>query len=142
MIKFSFYNRKYKRSILWKKKLDKNLPGSVIPCYGCFIRGWILTTSMNWEEVIINKKESYDLEKQYRKSREKFLLNSYYGGIDLEVNPHIAFDTKEDAAEYFGTHKKINYRDFHRMMRDGTGKFLKSRMYILAYKSGFEYVTI
>jgi hypothetical protein len=142
MIRFNYYRHSWKQVIFWKKKLDKNLIGSIIPCYGCFIIGQILDEDGEWENVIIIPKEGYDLDKQFRKSRERFLSQSYTRGYSKDNNAKVAFDTKDEAIIFFNEHKNIGYSDFCKLYENYQAKFVKARRITLLYKKGIDYVKI
>ena len=142
MIKFGFYRKPWKKIVIWRKKMDKYLPGSVVPCYGCFIRGQILNSNGEWEDIVITSKEPYDLKKQYRKSKEKFLISAYYKGWDPSANSRVAFDTLEEAQEYYRSHRKIEYKRFRQLVECYQARYVKARMYSIIYKGGIGYVAV
>lgn len=143
MLKFGFYRKHWKKVTIWKRKLTKYISGNVVPCYGCFITGQILNENLEWENVIILLDEEYNLDKQYRKIRERFLSNSYTLDLNPSINPHVAFDTQKDAREYYQTHKKLSYQDFIYYLNRRKARFeRKSRLYSLMYKEGIGYVAI
>lgn len=122
--------------------MDKYLPGGIIVCFGCFIRGQVINKNGEWEDVIIIPKEPYDLRKQYRKSKRHFLDAAFYKGWDPLYNSRVAFDTIEEAEKYYKSHQKIRIADFKQLVREYRARYVKARHYSIFYEGGIGFVTV
>ena len=142
MIKFGFYRKPWKKTIIWKKKMDKYLPGGVVVCFGCFIRGQVINRNGEWEDIIIIPSEPYNLRKQYRKQKKHFLEPAFYRGWDPLTNSRAAFDTIEEAVKYYESHQKIKYTEFKQLVRNYQAKYVRARHYSILYKGGIGFVAV
>lgn len=140
MIPFNFYNKKTIKKINWKRKQRKYLYGSVIPYYGNYLRGQIYVNRV-WKNIIIQKDKDYDLEKQYRRSKEKF-SNYCIRSFEPNLMNHIAFETPEESLLFYQETPKITIDKFLRMVRNKKARFPNGRVIEIWYIGGIRYDSI